>query len=333
MDVLIAGMPGPLLRWTCDLAAAAAALVDRPVACVAVGGDDTWVTSLEPAPAAIRLFVAHESSGAVASAVRDGRLTALLVIDDPALALLDLLRFGHPSDVAFRSLSAAATVLRELAGGPMALFVTVDAAEPVRDVQARVLDHLGLKLRPEELADLAWRFGDRAPDTTMAEALAVFHPQHGELTAPEVAVVQAALVPACRYAMTGQRTPVVWPRSCLFWGDRPGEPAPRVLELTGPSRVLIYGPYFRLPPGRWTARATIAFSPSCSNVPFTLEMHGSAEFGRSRFRVEQPGVFIVACAVTVPSAREPLEVRVVSQEGAIDGRLGIDRVELRPEPE
>jgi hypothetical protein len=62
-------------------------------------------------------------------------------------------------------------------------------------------------------------------------------------------------------------------------------------------------------------------------------MHGSAEFGRSRFRVEQPGVFIVACAVTVPSAREPLEVRVVSQEGAIDGRLGIDRVELRPEPE
>jgi hypothetical protein len=106
---------------------------------------------------------------------------------------------------------------------------------------------------------------------------------------------------------------------------------PRVLDLTGPSRVLVYGPYFRLPPGRWTASATIAFSPSCRDTSFTVEIHGSAEISRRLFRVEKPGVFVVSWPVIVPSVWEALEFRLVSQRGAIEGKLGIDRVELVPD--
>jgi hypothetical protein len=333
MDLLIAGMPGPLLRWTCDLVAAAASLAARsavqPAECAAVVADDPWMPppEAERAPDTIRLFVAQHPSQAAIAAVCQDRLAALLVIDDPALALRELLRVGLSRDTIIRSLSASVTVLGQAAGSRSALIVTRHPGQAVRPLLDRVLTHLGVAMPPADAAQLAARFG-----AGQSAAEAVLRPPHdsGELPQEDAALVHTALAPACRYAATGQRTAIVWPRACLFWGDRPGEPAPRVLDLTGPSRVLVYGPYFRLPPGRWTARAIVAFSPLCRGMGFTVELHGSAEFGRRRFVVQQAGVFAIGFRVMVPSAREALEIRLVSQSGAIEGNLGIDRIEFVP---
>jgi hypothetical protein len=198
--------------------------------------------------------------------------------------------------------------------------VSADAGEAIR---RRLLGWVNDRFRLPNAPDLAALAHD-FPGALSTDAA---------LTSDEAAVVAGALSPACRYAATGKRQSVIWPRACLFWGDRPGEPAPRVLDLTGPSRVLAYGPYFHLPPGRWTARAMVAFSPECRGAPFSFELHGSAEFGRCNFGVDHPGVFIVTWKVTVPSAREALEIRLVSQRGAIEGTLGIDHVEFVPDPD
>jgi hypothetical protein len=322
MVVLIAGMSGPLLRWTCDVVAFAASLAERVAVCEPIVADGTWMQPEEEAADRLRLFVADHPNEFAMAAVRDGRLRALLVLDDPAWSLREWRDAGVAFDAVLRSLSASVTVVGEMvAASGTALMLVRSRDQDIMTVLDDVLTYVRLALRPADVAVLAVRFGSAWMEMMSARA---------DLTAEDAAMIDAVLRPACHYAITGERRPVVWPRACLFWGDRPGEPAPRVIDLTGPSRVLVYGPYLRLPAGRWSARAVLAFSPQCAGTPFTVELHGSARFGHCRFVVAQAGVFAVTFPVTVPSAREALEMRLVSQRGAIEGILGLEGIAFTP---
>jgi hypothetical protein len=150
------------------------------------------------------------------------------------------------------------------------------------------------------------------------------------VAAEDAALMEQVVLPAFRFASTGMRGDVTWPRAVLLWGDHPNEPAPRVLDLTGPARVLCYGPYFRLPPGHWKARVKLAFSPRCKDAPLALEMHGEARHGRCRFRVPGAGLYEAVFPFVIPSPREAIEIRLVSERGAIEGALGIEHATLTP---
>jgi hypothetical protein len=333
-DLLVAGTPGPLLRWTCDLVAAAVALIDPAAAAVRLDPETAW--SPEQADGGLRLWFAEQIDAALAAAVRDGRVRAALVLDDPARGFATLRQSGCDAGAALRALTASITVLGELHGAPAAMLLMPDRGAACEAAQA-VLAHLGVLPPPDALAELAGRFGVDGPQATLADAAlrhAADAPAPDSLSGEDAALVEAILVPAQHYAATGERRGVVWPRACLFWGDRPGELAPRVLQLAGPARVLVYGPYFRLAAGRWTARATVAFSPTCRGAPMALELHGSTgEIARRHFPVREAGLFAVVLPVVVPSAHEPLEVRLVTERGAIEGELGIDRIEFTPMPD
>jgi hypothetical protein len=127
---------------------------------------------------------------------------------------------------------------------------------------------------------------------------------------------------------TGIARDVRWSRDCLFWGDHPGEKLPRRIDLTGPARVLAYGPYVHLPPGRWILKATLAFSPTAVGSPFAIELHGNGLLGKCRFRPPAAGVFAASFVADVRSAHVPNEIRIISENGAIDGEIGIDHIQL-----
>lgn len=317
MDLLVAGPPGPLLRSTCDLILAAAGPQPVTVSCDCVGRDDVWAPREAPESGALRLLTSDHPADAFIAAVREHRLPALLVIDQPARSLVGLRGSGHELGPALRHLSASATLLGQLVGRRGVWVLTDESLRDVAPTMREVLNHVGLDLPAEGFASSSI-LQSGAPMTTLSQ--------------DEAELVDSVLAPAFQYAATGIRRPVIWPRSCLFWGDHPGEPAPRVIDMAGPARVLVYGPYFYLPPGRWIVRATMAFSQACRGETLTLEVHGSSEFVRSRFRVPQAGVFAIGCRFTVPSEREALEVRLVTERGAIEGTLGVDRIELDPEP-
>jgi hypothetical protein len=315
VDILVAGTPGPLLRWTCDLLAGAAARRFASVLHVAIGGEETWIPPEEAGPVQVRLFFGDAVREPWASVIRDNRMPAIVVIDEPVWAWDALCRTGHLSGEAIRYLILIATTLGDLAGHPRVLTLTRAAWDDPAAVAARILEHAGFGVDVE---------GDTLPP--LDETL-----DYG-IPADIQPLVDGAVIPAFTYAMTGERVPVEWPRECLFWGDKMGEPAPRVVDLTGPARGLIYGPYYALAPGRWTMRATLAFSPDSCGTPMAMEFYGAAELGRFPFKVQQPGVFAASFAVTVLSPREPLEIRLVTERGAIEGSIGFDRITFTPEP-
>jgi hypothetical protein len=316
MDLLIVGPPGSLFRWVCDLVQAAASAQGVATATGYLGRDDAWPEQAAPQTADLRLLTANVPSAALLAAAGGEGLPTLIVVGQPAQSLAEMRHGGHELGVTLRHLSASTTPLGSLLERPSTMAVTPEAEQNQAEAARNILTFAGLGAMPDEAVPA---FPAAADIST--------------LTPVETELVDAILAPAFHYATVGERRMFVWPRCSLYWGDHPGEPVPRVIELTGPARVLVYGPYCHLPPGRWAARATLAFSQSCRGAPFALEVLSTKELGRVRFRVPQAGLFEVACSAYVPSSAEPLEMRLVTERGAIDGTLGIDRVEFRPEPD
>lgn len=335
MDVLVAGPHGPLMRWTSALVAAAVAMVHP--ALENASADDTWTPRAAP-PDAVRLFTAEYVSESYAAAVATGAVHTVLVLDEPASCFHVLRTAGHESIPVLRRLIYCATSLGELATCPGALTLARDGGRDAGQTLLAVLDHFDLVLDDTALADLAARFGIAGPGIGLDAVLLCFEASevvHPVLAPADDAMVRVALMPAFGYGATGRRRKVAWPRACLSLGDRPdvGPPAPLIVEITGPARILVYGPYFYLAAGRWRMSATLAFSPSARGVRLALGLFGPNSLGGCCFTVERAGVFAASTIITVPSAREALEIRLMVERGAIEGELGIDSVTFDPELE
>jgi hypothetical protein len=323
-DILVAGSPGTLMGWTFDLLARAIAGRYITVAHLPITGDARWSPPDPASGLAARLFVGDFLQEAWVGPIHDGQVAAVLVIDDVSHAWAHLRQTGQQAAEATHRLVAAATSFGDLVGHQRVLIVTATAGDDLAALAARILAHVGM---PVQSAD------------DMVAALALGGPPQvaWELPPPipicdqARPLIDAVILPALAYGATGQRVPVTWPRDCLFWGDNPGEPLPRALDLAGPSRNLAYGPYLALPPGRWIMSATLAFSPASRGAVLALELHGARELGRIGFTVEGPGLFKASVAVSVPSPREKLEIRLVSERGAIEGVIGIDHIAFQPD--
>lgn len=312
-DILVAGTPGPLLSWTCEHLAGAMARHHVRVAHLPISGTARW--SPLPTNPAGRLFFGDLISEEWAAPLKAGLISAVVVLDDIPSAWHHLRQSGQQFSEAIRNLVAVATALGDLTGIDNVLVLPCAAWDNPAKLAARILDHVGL---PPET------FHHGLADLPVTQSPAI--PMEAQ------SLIDAVVAPAFHYARSGNRIPATWPRGCLFWGDYPGESAPRVLDITGPARGIVYGPYYALPRGRWTVRATIAFSPSSCGASLALELHAADPLGRFEFKVDKPGLFAASFQVTVPSSREPLEIRLLTERGAIEGVLGIDRIDLIPDP-
>jgi|GEM_PF-5871867 len=291
--MILAGPPGPLIDAICASLAAAAG----DALAIVHEGTGT-ITSERPH----RLHVAMLPNAA--DCVDADRL--LLAADDAEASFARLCRSGFGPLEALRQLTACNAVLGSLAATGLPVLTSVT---PV-DIAA-ILHRLGLA------------------DST-AHAMASPAPPDPPPGAAALAMLSTVLPKGLTFARDLIRQPLVWPLACLFSGDRPNEMAPEWVELAGPSRVLVFGPYFHLPPGTWRLRTRLRFSAACAGTWFAAELHGSTRYGRCRFVAGPEGLFAADFTAVVPSPDEPLELRLVLERGAIDGEISLLDVTLTP---
>lgn len=120
----------------------------------------------------------------------------------------------------------------------------------------------------------------------------------------------------------------IWPHRVFFAGDRPNEEAPLVIDATGGSRVLYYGPYFHLAEGRWRAKMTLGFTKEAVGLPLKISAYGPGLLGEARLRPRQEGIFAAQFTFTVAEPEHPVEFHVRTEEGAIEGRIALGQAEL-----
>ena len=104
-------------------------------------------------------------------------------------------------------------------------------------------------------------------------------------------------------------------------------PTSSPLVATGRARCLIYGPYLHLPTGRWNAKFFFDVDEDCHGQIFTVEVHAAELLGKLRVCPQGTGSFEAAVPVEVTNPRAPIEIRIMMDSGAIEGRLSAWSVE------
>lgn len=129
-----------------------------------------------------------------------------------------------------------------------------------------------------------------------------------------------------------------WSERLFLYDERAARnwDAPGQLDITGRPRILVYGPYFALPPGTWKVRLRFATDHEAGRREYRLDWGTPTEFTSAPFRLRKGGVYEAEMEHHWTRS-EPAELRVLLMEGVIDGRfdfLGatVSRATAPPQP-
>ncbi len=123
---------------------------------------------------------------------------------------------------------------------------------------------------------------------------------------------------------------VNWPSNVLLAATSPYPPVSGPLDLTGPARLLVFGPYFHLPPGRWTAdfEFDAARCESGNMLEFDAIADGEIKCSE-RVLLRETGSYRLRLRFAVQEPALAVECRCLLAEGALDGHLQLKRIQLQ----
>ena len=82
--------------------------------------------------------------------------------------------------------------------------------------------------------------------------------------------------------------------------------------------------------GHWRATAFLGFSPDIGKMPFILEADSGGAVVRGFFEVKRGGIFTLDLDFQVDNALHPIEMRLISQDSALEGQVSLIEVALEP---
>ena len=331
------GLPGRLAAW-CD--AVLACLASR------LGGKVTVITcpSLadmfgyhEVAPVldqvALSLIDADATHLVVGARQPDERLRAALVamkarfvvaLGDPRSAVADLVGSANGDlRTVTRAIANSCPFVMRCASSPGAITIRgyqagTDAVEAVMAI-AR---HFELTLYDGE----AQRIVDELAARGLRYAAA---PCEDPITTHKL--VEGALTAYAEWFAGGDLARIIWPRE-LFNADS-SSGLIHALDVSGGTRILIYGPYIHLPAGSWMARVILGFSPEAAGHSFYVDAYsgGQRALAHRSFQPMKAGVYTldIDFSLDEPSGLG-LEIRVFVSSDNARGQLAFGHVILRP---
>jgi hypothetical protein len=127
-----------------------------------------------------------------------------------------------------------------------------------------------------------------------------------------------------------QVSSLIWPQESFLLADKGGEPAGGEIELVGRARCLVYGPYFHLPSGEWNATYSLGIEENVYGQIFTIEVHSDGLLSKIRVRPTGTGSFAAEAAFRIDRPKNPIEIRLFTDTGSIEGSIAYWSVELSP---
>jgi hypothetical protein len=130
------------------------------------------------------------------------------------------------------------------------------------------------------------------------------------------------------YFAGGELEPIIW-EADLFFANEERLPAVGPIDITGLGRILVFGPYINLTPGPWSATIVTGFSAETAGIGFIIEVYAGAQLATAR--VQPAGEQVIECTLQFTiedSVDQPVEIRIISERAAFDGRLALGYVSL-----
>jgi hypothetical protein len=124
---------------------------------------------------------------------------------------------------------------------------------------------------------------------------------------------------------------IVWTRDLFCLAVDSSKAPTEVLDVSGGSRILIYGPYIQLPPGSWTAQITLGFSEEAGEYNFFVDAYAGRQLACTSFQPQGGGVYVTNINFFLAESSGPgVEVRVIVASENARGYLAFGHVVLMP---
>lgn len=122
---------------------------------------------------------------------------------------------------------------------------------------------------------------------------------------------------------------MLWPLALFTRPDeRPwGDP----IELTGPARAVLYGPYMYLPVGDWAARVEFEIDGAVSGVEASTDVRINEVVAEKAFDMPAKGIFAYELSFRVADPHHAVEIRLFIKKSAIEGVFLPRSVRVRPQ--
>lgn len=226
-----------------------------------------------------------------------------------------------------------------LSAPSLQLYWRPDGATPITTVIERICDGFGFTLTDHQMQMISATLIPAGVDPlteTLDDQLRRFHPAAAPIGGQAVAysrddqrLIEEALG-AYLTLLAGQLPVFNWPTGLFRDSHHPEQSILGPMDLTGPARLLMFGPLLHLPPGFWRAHIAFWIGENLSgNVLYSDVVADNQIINTGETPLPPAGVFSYEIDFPVRDPRHPVAVRLGIQSGAIEGMLQIMAAEAR----
>lgn len=328
------GLPSRFAEWCDAVTTGLAARAFGAVENVAVNTLDEFAAAVLRTRAPHIVACSRQPVLRLQSEIVLGEQPFLVTCGDPRAAVRHLIEYaGQDLTEAIRAVASSCAAMRMLTTAPNALVLSDREAADPAGMASAIANHFGLAVSADQISEV---FAELA-EAGMA-------PQRGDdrawqdgLGERERAIVNGALQPyVAHLAIGADLEPLIWERELFYIFEDPPAPLPvsatRPVDITGRARVLVYGPYMNLPPGGWSASVVVGLSAETAGMSFLVDVCAGRQLSYARLESAGAQVTEVRIDFVVDNTLDQrIEVRVLSERAAFDGRLALGQVTLRPQ--
>ena len=342
-DRIVVGAPGGFAIWTFNMLTALANIAKpEPI-------EVRLLKRLEEVPPAPprgpgRLILTHCPTSQIIEALATSPLR-FVYLDEPSplvlkylvegakLPLLQALRvatasyvgnidFARSANLAVISRDIDLPIAEYLAG--LCRFLDIPVSTTDIEHQSAAVSAIGAAGRPIEASIV--KLLPNAAETPFAD------PVQGELAAR---LGGSVIDPLIAYLKGTGRSSITLPGDIfnIFKLDALYDKFGPQIDLTGPARILLHGPYLYLPRARFSAHFTNVCDRVFDDNTFRIEVHSGSEcVARVRYRPGQMRRFTGSFSFTHVDVGAEVQVQTIAERGAIDGVWSLESLVLDAEP-
>lgn len=268
-----------------------------------------------------------------------------IVAVEPFAATVAYLTMAQQLDFlsAVRCSSFYFSLVQDLARTPATLLITQQALRhDLSQIVNDICDYFGLECTAVQMGEvLSALQGNGTPVRTLhdltvrdfPEALKTLAPGHG-LSTSERALLQSCSGGYDKVLKGDLIDEVTWLPELFLNYDQGNKSLREPIEMTGPTRFLIIGPYLHLPSGAWQAEIDFEVIDNFSKNEIQIDTHEILE-GKTisnhfiKLSLPANGRFKLKIQFNVDSANSLNEVRIFLIRGAIEGVIILHNVVIK----
>lgn len=270
--------------------------------------------------------------------LRGGMPTAFVLEPFTALAAFAWNFFGGSFEDGYRAVTRSLSALRPIAMVANAAPIRVGDGEDIAAVLNRICSCFDYTFKEDELEVIITAFRDYYSTSNVLDIAKRLshHTEAARHTASQFTMEQKDLLRRLAKSYEEVLRPrniqsLHWPVETLTNAEA-GSPLAGPIELTGPGRLLTFGPYLHIPKGRWEVILTFSTIDNTSGNIFMVDVYSPTSqkvLAVGCLDLPVSGTFSTFLSIEIQSPLHALEVRTFMPTGAIEGVLELLDVSWR----